>query len=425
MTARRGSAPRRGAAPSLFDGADPSGAAAGETSRDAAPGESPETAFPVAALTQMAKEVIEGAFPPLWIRGEVSGFKSHGNGHWYFTLKDATASVSCVVWSRDTLRIPAPPDEGMQVMAQGQLTVYPARGQMQFMVRALEAEGEGLWRKAFEATRARLEKDGLLDAARKRPIPRFPRRVAVVTSVDGAALHDIRSVITRRNPSVDLIIVPAAVQGETAPASLIAALDRVARWQAADVVIVGRGGGSREDLWAFNDEGVARAIAACPIPTISAVGHEVDVTIADLVADLRAATPSAAAEAAVPVLDELVDWLAALRQAMSTGVQRRVVQARRDLKRWAGDLSVRAGRSVERRRSRVQQLAGRIDALSPLNTLARGYAVARDAEGHALGSADAFRVGQAFALVLRDGQVDASVTAVRPGAPPSAGGAAR
>lgn len=425
MTARRGSAPRRGPAPSLFDGAAPAGAAAGVTLRAAAPGESAETAFPVAALTQMAKEVIEGAFPPLWIRGEVSGFKSHGNGHWYFTLKDATASVSCVVWSRDTLHIPAPPDDGMEVMAQGQLSVYPARGQMQFMVRALEAEGEGLWRKAFEATRARLEQDGLLDPMRKRPIPRFPRRVAVVTSADGAALHDILSVIARRNPSVDVIVVPAAVQGETAPASLIAALDRVARWKAADVVIVGRGGGSREDLWAFNDEGVARAIAACPIPTISAVGHEVDVTIADLVADLRAATPSAAAEAAVPVLDELVDWLAALRQAMTTGVQRRVVQARRDLRRWAGDLSVRAGRSVERRRSRVQQLAGRIDALSPLNTLARGYAVARDAAGHALGSVEAFKVGQAFALVLRDGQVDASVTAVRAGAPPAAGEAAR
>jgi exodeoxyribonuclease VII large subunit len=425
VTTRRGSAPRRGPAPSLFDGADPSGAARVVALREAGPGESPETAFPVAALTQLAKEVIEGAFPPLWIRGEVSGFKSHGNGHWYFALKDASASVSCVVWSRDTLRIPAPPDEGMQVMAQGQLSVYPARGQMQFMVRALEAEGEGLWRKAFEATRARLEKDGLLDPTRKRPIPRFPRRVAVVTSADGAALHDILSVIARRNPSVDVIVVPAAVQGETAPASLIAALDRVARWGEADVVIVGRGGGSREDLWAFNDEGVARAIAACPIPTISAVGHEVDVTIADLVADLRAATPSAAAEAAVPVLEELVEWLASLRQAMRTGVQRRVVQARRDLKRWSGDLSVRAARSVERRRARVQQLAGRIDALSPLNTLARGYAVARDAEGHALGSAAAFTAGQAFALVLRDGQVDASVTAVRPGAPPSARGAAR
>lgn len=392
--------------------------------RDAGPGETPETAFPVAALTQMAKEVIEGAFPPLWIRGEVSGFKRYGSGHWYFTLKDATAAVSCVVWSRDTVRIPAPPDEGMQVMAQGQLSVYPARGQMQFMVRALEAEGEGLWRKAFEATKKRLEQDGLLEPSRKRPIPRFPRRVAVVTSADGAALHDIRSVIARRNSGVDIVIVPAAVQGEAAPASLVAALERVARWRGADVVIVGRGGGSREDLWAFNDEQVARAIAACPIPTISAVGHEVDFTIADFVADLRAATPSAAAEAAVPVLEELVAGLDALRQVMTTGAQRRVVLARRDLRRFAGDLSIRARRSVERRHARLQQVAGRMDALSPLNTLARGYAVARDAQGHALGSVAAFGAGQAFSLVLRDGEVDASVLAVRPGAPPRAGGAA-
>ena len=378
----------------------------------------------MAALTQMAKDVLEGAFPPLWIRGEVSNFTAHRNGHWYFTLKDATAAVSCVVWSRDTVRIPAAPDDGMQVMAFGQLSLYPARGQMQFMVRALEAEGEGLWRKAFEATRLRLEKDGLLDPARKRSIPRFPQRVAVVTSPDGAALHDIRSVIARRNPSVDLVIVPAAVQGESAPASLVAALELVARWNRADVVIIGRGGGSREDLWAFNDEAVARAIAACPIPTISAVGHEVDFTIADLVADLRAATPSAAAEAAVPVLDELVYTLAALRQVMVAGVQRRLVSARRDLTRGAGDLSIRATRSVERRRARVQHVAARLDALSPLNTLARGYAVARDANGHALGSAAAFTTGQAFSLVLRDGQVDASTIAVRHGALPTAGGAA-
>lgn len=424
MTARRGSAPRRGTGPSLFDGPDASGGSVPMAPRDAGPGETPETAFPVAALTQMAKEVIEGAFPPLWIRGEVSGFKRYGSGHWYFTLKDATAAVSCVVWSRDTVRIPAPPDEGMQVMAQGQLSVYPARGQMQFMVRALEAEGEGLWRKAFEATKKRLEQDGLLEPSRKRPIPRFPRRVAVVTSADGAALHDIRSVIARRNPGVDIVIVPAAVQGEAAPASLVAALERVARWRGADVVIVGRGGGSREDLWAFNDEQVARAIAACPIPTISAVGHEVDFTIADFVADLRAATPSAAAEAAVPVLEELVAGLDALRQVMTTGAQRRVVLARRDLRRFAGDLSIRARRSVERRHARLQQVAGRMDALSPLNTLARGYAVARDAQGHALGSVAAFGAGQAFSLVLRDGEVDASVLAVRPGAPPRAGGAA-
>ncbi|MGH7654155.1 MAG: exodeoxyribonuclease VII large subunit, partial [Gemmatimonadaceae bacterium] len=260
-----------------------------------APGSSPEHALTIADLTNAAREIIEGAFPPVWIKGEVSNFTAHRNGHWYFSLRDATAQLSCVVWSRDVRRIPAPPDEGMQVMAHGQLSVYAARGQMQFMVRAMEAEREGLWRKAFEKTRAALEKDGLLDPARKRALPRFPRRVAVITSPDGAALHDIISVIQRRNPRVEIIVIAAAVQGDAAPDSLVAALDRVARWQDADVVIVGRGGGSREDLWAFNDERVARAIAASPIPTISAVVHEVDFTIAVLVADHRAATPSAAA----------------------------------------------------------------------------------------------------------------------------------
>ena len=425
MTARRGGSPQRGATPSLFDGGGAAGAPARVFVRDAAPGETAETALTIADLTQTAKAILEGAMPPLWIRGEVSNFTAHRNGHWYFTLKDASAAISCVVWARDASRIPAMPDEGMQVMAHGQLSVYAARGQMQFMVRALEAEGEGLWRKAFEATRARLEKDGLLDPARKKRIPRFPTRVAVVTSPDGAALHDITSVIARRNPTVDIVVVPAAVQGESAPASIVAALERVARWRGADVVIIGRGGGSREDLWAFNDEAVARAIAACPLPTISAVGHEVDVTIADLVADLRSATPSAAAEAAVPVLDEIVAGIAVLQQTMIAGVQRRGTIARRDLRRMAGDLSIRARRSVERRRARVQQVAGRIDALSPLNTLARGYAVARDAQGHALGSVTAFSGGQDFSLVLRDGQVGATVTSVHPGALPTARGAAR
>ena len=421
MNSRRGSSPRRGPAPSLFDGAGSSGAS-DVADRDATPGASPETAIAVGDLTSLAKAVLEGGIPPVWIRGEVSGFKRYSSGHWYFTLKDATAAVSCVVWASDTGRIPAAPDEGMAVMARGQLTVYAAQGRMQFVVRAMEAEGEGLWRKAFEETRKRLERDGLLDPARKRPIPRFPQRVAVVTSAEGAALHDIRAVMARRNPGVDLVVVPAAVQGEAAPASLIAALRLVARWNGADVVIVGRGGGSREDLWAFNDEGVARAIAACPIPTISAVGHEVDFTIADLVADLRAATPSAAAEAAVPVRDALIEWLATVRRTMQGGTERRVVAARRELRRFAVDLSIRARRSVERRRARVQHVAARIDALSPLNTLARGYAVARDAAGHALGSANAFAIGQSFSLVLRDGQVDAAVTDVRHQAPPSARG---
>jgi exodeoxyribonuclease VII large subunit len=425
VTARRGTTPRRTPTPSLFDGGEAEGPSARVAMRDAAPGESAETAIGVSDLTNFAKSVIEGAFPPMWIRGEVSNYTAHRNGHWYFSLKDASASISCVVWARDTRGIVAAPDEGMQVMAYGQLSVYAARGQMQLMVRAIEAEGEGLWRKAFEATRLKLEKEGLLDPARKKEIPRFPRRVAVITSPDGAALHDIRSVMARRNPGVDVIVVPAAVQGETAPASLVEAIERVGRWKGADVVIIGRGGGSREDLWAFNDESVARAIANCPLPTISAVGHEVDFTIADLVADLRAATPSAAAEAAVPVLDDLVMALDEMRRVMAHGVQRRVLDARRSLRRLAGDLSIRARRSVERRRARVQEVAGRLDALSPLNTLARGYAVARDASGAALASTQAFAAGKAFTLVLRDGQVDATTDAVHPGAAPTARGVAR
>lgn len=373
-----------------------------------APGASPEDALTIAQLTTAAKEIIEGAFPPIWIKGEVGNFTAHRNGHWYFSLRDATAQLSCVVWSRDVRRIPAPPDEGMQVMAHGQLSVYAARGQMQFMVRSMEAEGEGLWRKAFAKTRAALEKDGLLDPARKRALPRFARRVAVITSPDGAALHDIVSVIQRRNPGVEIIVVAAAVQGETAPDSLVAALDRVARWRGADVVIIGRGGGSREDLWAFNDERVARAIAACPIPTISAVGHEVDFTIADLVADHRAATPSAAAETAVPVLAEIIAGVRALGAAIRAATEQRVHDGGRLLLQLSRDLAVRSLRNVERRRARVQELAARLETLSPLATLARGYAVALNEAGGALPSAALFTPGMPFAIELRDGRVHAT-----------------
>ena len=391
-----------------------------------APGGSPELALTIAQLTSAAKEILEGAFPPVWIKGEVGNFTAHRNGHWYFSLRDATAQLSCVVWSRDVKRIPAPPDEGMQVMAHGQLSVYAARGQMQFMVRSLEAEGEGLWRKAFEKTKAALEKDGLLDPARKRRLPRFPRRVAVITSPDGAALHDIISVIQRRNPGVEIIVIPAAVQGETAPDSLVAALDRLSRWRGADVVIIGRGGGSREDLWAFNDERVARAIAASPVPTISAVGHEVDFTIADLVADHRAATPSAAAEAAVPVLADIIAGIRALGEGIRSATELRVRDAGHTLRQLSRDLGLRSLRTVERRRARVQELAARLETLSPLATLARGYAVALNEKGGALPSAALFTPGMHFAMEMRDGRVHATAddVIVRPSAKAARRGAA-
>ena len=375
----------------------------------AEPGALAESAIGVATLTHIARDVVEGAFTPLWVRGEVSDFKAHRNGHWYFCLRDETAQVRCVVWSRDRRRMPAPPDDGMQVSALGQLTVYPARGDMQLMVTAMEAAGDGLWRKALEISTARLEREGLLAAERKRPLVAFPQRIAVVTSPDGAALHDIMAVVRRRCPPVEIVVVPAKVQGDGAADELIAAIERVSRWNDADTVIVGRGGGAREDLWAFNDERVARALANCAVPTISAVGHEVDITLCDLVADVRAATPSAAAEAAVPVLSDLQAHLAYLSGAMRTALERRAVEARTRLTRASRDLSQGARRGTERRRARLELAAGRLNALSPLATLARGYAIARDGSGRALSSAAQFTPGLPFSLVLSDGQVAATV----------------
>lgn len=394
------------------DGSGERAAAAGYV--DTTPGASPDVAIAVHDLTSAAKELVEGAFPPLWVRGEVSDFKAHRNGHWYFALRDAQAQVRCVVWSTQARRLPAPPDDGMQVVAYGQMTVWPVRGDLQFSVRNLEADGEGLWRKALERTRQRLEDDGLLEAARKRALPVAPRTIAVITSPDGAALHDIITVARRRSPGVNIVVVPAKVQGEGAPASLIAALERVAAWGACDVLIIGRGGGSREDLWAFNDEGVARALAACPVPSISAVGHETDISICDLVADLRAATPSAAAEAAVPSVVDQRTRLVALRRQLATTAQRRQQRLMDRLETTHRRLLVSAQRVTERRQARLNTVAARLEALSPLATLARGYSVARSLDGATLSGVESFVEGEPFELWLHDGIVAATAGAGRP-----------
>lgn len=379
---------------------------------NAVPGADPTSAIAVSALTGIARDILEGAFRPIWVRGEVTGFKAHRNGHWYFTLRDRMAQIRSVVWSKDTRSIPAPPDEGMQVAAFGNLSVYPTKGEMQFVVRRMEAEGDGLWRKKLELTRAKLEKEGLLHPDRKRALPRYPRRVAVVTSPDGAALRDIMAVIKRRSPAVEIVVVAAAVQGDAAVLELCRALDRVSRWRAADVVIVGRGGGSREDLQAFNDERVARAVAACPLPVVSAVGHEVDITICDLVADVRAATPSAAAETVVRDDVELAAELRGIGRRMSRATRKRLDGAKADLQWHASALQNRFTRIAERREARVAELGGRLHALSPLATLRRGYAVARAENGQPLTSAGQFTEDMSFRLVLRDGTVGARVISV-------------
>lgn len=372
-------------------------------------GFTPDRPASVSDLALETRALVESGLQPLWVRGEISDFKRHRNGHWYFCLRDASAQIKCVVWSRDQRGLPAPPDDGMQVVLYGQMTVYAARGDLQLKVLRIEAEGDGLWRKAMELTLAKLRREGLLEESRKRPIPQFPRRVAVVTSPDGAAVRDIVAVLRQRHSGVQLVVCAAKVQGDGASGEIAAAIRRVGRWGRADVLIVGRGGGGKEDLWAFNDERVARAIAACPIPVISAVGHEVDITVCDAVADLRAATPSAAAAAACMARDEIEKAFVLARRDLSEAIAARVRNARVELDRMRKNIGQASERVVVAKRAAIRTSAARLNALSPLATLSRGYAVARDGEGGALTSVHQFRRGLEFELLLHDGSVGAEV----------------
>src|SRR3989454_10810767 len=290
------------------------------------------------------------------------------------------------MFARENRRLPAAPAEGMQVFVFGRPTVWEDKGELRLTVlELLSTEQGGLWQLAFEKAKAALARDGLLAPGRKRPLPRYPRRIAVITSPDGAAWRAIGAVVGRRwpPPLAELLLVAAQVQGDGAEDSLCAALGRLGRLPggAVDVAIVGRGGGSKEDLWTFNSERVARAVAAAAVPVVSAVGHETDVTLCDLVADYRAATPSAAAAAATPDRAEVLDHLAQVGARLGRAVAGRVDLAgqrvERSLDRLAGTMTLR----VERHRHRLAALSGRLDALSPLQILERGYALARDAEG--------------------------------------------
>jgi exodeoxyribonuclease VII large subunit len=376
-------------------------------------GFAPDRPASVSDLALETRALVESGLQPLWVRGEISDFKRHRNGHWYFCLRDASAQIKCVVWSRDQRGLPAPPDDGMQVVLYGQMTVYAARGDLQLKVLRIEAEGDGLWRKAMELTLAKLRREGLLEESRKRPIPQFPKRVAVVTSPDGAAVRDIVAVLRQRNSGVQLVVCAAKVQGDGAPGEIAAAIRRVGRWGLADVLIVGRGGGGKEDLWAFNDERVARAIAACPIPVISAVGHEVDITVCDAVADLRAPTPSAAAAAACVARDQIVRAFSLAQRDLSEAIAARVRDARVELDRVRRNIGQASERVVVAKRAAIGTSAARLNALSPLATLSRGYAVARDPDGGALTSVRQFKSGLEFELLLHDGSIDAETKSVR------------
>ena len=386
----------------------------------------------VTQVNRAVRSLLEDTIESLWISGEVTNWTRARSGHCYFTLKDEQAQLRCVMFKTEAVTLPSDPEEGTTVRAFGGLTLYEARGEYQMVVRRLEAEdAEGLWRQAFDRLRSKLEAEGLLAPERKRPLPRFPEAVGVVTSLAGAALADILTVVRRRAPWTRVIVRGARVQGEGSGDEVAEAIQALGGSGLVDVLIVGRGGGSLEDLWAFNEEAVARAIVACPVPVISAVGHEVDVTISDLVADVRAPTPSAGAEAAVEDGEGLADALSITRTRMSGALRAiafhrrealgvRLSQLRRagaDLVRPRREAVSRAGDRMDSairglwtlKRARLTEVAGKMDVLSPLATLGRGYALPQDVNGRILRTVEAFEVGGRFSLRVSDGSVPCEV----------------
>jgi exodeoxyribonuclease VII large subunit len=363
--------------------------------------------FSVRDLTATVKRLIEGSLGPVWVRGEVLQCRTPVSGHWYFVLRDAAAQVRCCMWRTYAERAGRPPADGTEVFALGRPAMYESKGEFQFLVtRVLPTAAIGQQQRALEQVKAALDRDGLFDAARKRALPRYPARVVVVTSPDGAALRDIVTVARSRWPAAELLLVASRVQGDGAPAELAAALRRVNRLD-VELCIVGRGGGGREDLAAFNDEAVCRALAAVRVPTISAVGHETDVTLADLVADLRAPTPSAAAEAAFPDVHAVRRLVGDLGARLAGGLSRRTRLAAERLERTADRLETAMDVALTHRRQLADRLAAQLDALSPLRVLERGYAVARDAGGRVLRRQADFPPGLAFTLRVADGDVAA------------------
>lgn len=387
----------------------------------------------VSELTGEIKDLIEGNLPEVWVRGEVSNCLKANSGHVYFTLKDEGAQIAAVVWRNAAARFRFDMHDGLQVVVNGSIEVYKPRGSYQVIVRQLIPQGVGALELAFRQMHAKLEAEGLFSPARKRPIPRFPKRIALVTSPSGAAVRDMIQVITRRWQAAGLVIVPVKVQGEGAAQEIATALRNVHHLPDVDVVICGRGGGSLEDLWAFNEEVVARAIAACRLPVISAVGHEIDVTIADLVADVRALTPSEAGERVVPDRAEVSRTLDTLQQRLVSGLQNRAGKARLQLDGLASrrvftrpsqrvhdeltrldELDVRLRRAIRQRavasKQQLDLAAATLDALSPLKVLGRGYSITRLAEtGELVTAAGQLAIGDRITTILAAGQLTSRI----------------
>jgi exodeoxyribonuclease VII large subunit len=364
----------------------------------------------VSQLSASVKRLIEKHGIQLWVRGEVVQCKAYSSGHWYFTLRDSSSQVRCCMFRTNTMRAGKPPADGTEVYVLGKPALYEEKSEFQLVVsRMLPTSALGLQQQELERVRALLHQDGLFDPARKRALPTYPSLIALVTSRDGAAVHDIVTVTRKRWPGVRLLVLGARVQGEGAVEELVRALRLVNRLRRVDLCILGRGGGAREDLAAFNTEAVCRALADVRVPTVSAVGHEVDVSLTDLVADVRAATPSAAAELAVPDRRDVLRLVDDLSGRLAAGLTARTRLASARLARTADRLQSAVQVSLQRRRNQADRLAVQLDALSPLRVLGRGYAVARGLDGQVLKQKADFVSDLPFQLRVADGEVRARV----------------
>ena len=334
--------------------------------------------YSVSELNSSIKGAIELEFggQTIWVAGEISGFKGHyASGHWYFSLKDGQSQISAASFKRDNQQIKFTPENGMEVICAARVGVYEKNGVYQLYVSAIEPKGVGADALALEKLKQKLLEEGLFDVSKKRPLPFLSQRIGVVTSPSGAAVRDVIKVVYRRSPNVEVIISPASVQGDGAPAEIIEALDRLYGMADLDIVIVTRGGGSKEDLRAFNDEGVARKIAASPFPVISAVGHEVDVTIADLVSDVRAATPSMAAELAVREKREILEDLEQFRRRLDFSLTSRIDMFSMQLDGLANSFKHHMISRIENLERRIENYSGKLTSLNPFGVLERGYAI--------------------------------------------------
>ena len=396
-----------------------------------------ERVLSVSELTLQIKGVLEGQFPAMWVNGEISNFSRPQSGHCYLTLKDDQAQIRAVMWRNAASRVRVELHDGLEVICQGSLDVYAPRGSYQLVIQRIEPKGLGALERALRLLRERLAAEGLFEPARKRPLPSFPRRIAFVTSPTGAAIRDFLEVLRRRWRGVDVLVVPVRVQGDGAAAEIAAGIELVNRLAAkVDVLVVGRGGGSLEDLWAFNEEIVVRAIFASRIPVISAVGHEIDVTLADLVADVRALTPSEAAERVVPARDEMLAVLGRQEQRLAAALRNRAAAARARLdalaarrvfrrplehvqllERRLDELQARGQRAIERRveiaSGLVGAITGQLESLSPLAVLGRGYSLTtRLADGRLVRAASQVAVGDRLHTRLGQGSVTSRIEVI-------------